>query len=610
MAESTARQVDNDLSLAVRLQAMSDALPALMATIDRDLRYEFVNAAYGRYFGLSLEEIRGKSPRELLGDDVFEQVRGQFEKAHSGVEVTFEVEVDFPAAGKRDIRATLVPRQHAPGDVNGFHVLIIDLTERNSADRRFRQLLESAPDATVIADETGQIVLVNAQFERLFGYSRNQVLGQPIEKLIPHRCRDAHRLQRQRYCDQPHVRPMGAGVELFALHKDGSEFPVEISLSPLQTSEGLLVSTAIRDVTEQRKTQRELRDREQKLKRLIESTTIIPWEANAETWQFTYVGPQAAKILGYPIDDWYEDDFWVRHIHPDDRESTVEFCLKASKELDNYEFDYRMIAGDGRIVWLHDIVNVETANGAPKMLRGFMINITDRVEAETALRQSEKQSRTLAQKLLTAQEDERRRLARELHDGLVQQLATLALDVTTMRPDAPGVEQDLDSKLDDVATRLRQLSSEVRDLSRHLHPAILEHLGLVKAIESECAAFSQRTGTQATFKTSFSEVALSLDLALALFRVAQEGLRNIEQHSQARLVQIRLEQDDDAVILRVQDDGVGFETGSGNGHNGRFGLGLNSMRERMSLARGTLTVASEPGKGTVLSARLPMMDNS
>ncbi len=594
----------NDLSLTDRLQTMSDALPALMAIIDRDLRYEFVNAAYGRYFGLSLEAIRGKSPRDVIGGNVFEKVRGQYEKALSGVEVTFEVEVDFPAMGKQEVRVTLVPRRDAAGDINGFHVLVSDLVERNLADRRYRNLLESAPDAMVIADGTGQIVLVNAQFERLFGYSRNQVLGQPVEKLIPHRYCDAHRSHRQRYCEQPHARPMGVGMELSALHKDGSEFPVEISLSPMQTSEGLLVSTAIRDVTEQRKTQRELREHEQKLKRLIETTSIIPWEANAETWQFTYVGPQAAEILGYPIDHWYEDDFWVRHIHPDDRESAVDFCLKASKELDNYEFDYRMITRDGRSVWLHDIVNVEFADGAPKMLRGFLLDITDRKQADDRLRQSEHQSRMLARRLLTAQEDERRRLARELHDGLTQELAALAMDVSTIRSGTQEVAQDLDSKLTDIATRIRRLSTEVRDLSRHLHPAILEDLGLAKAIESECAAFSKRTGIQATCRSSFSIGALALDRGLALFRVVQEGLRNVELHSQTRSVQIRLDQDAGAVILRVQDDGVGFQTES---HNGQFGLGLTSMRERVSFLGGGLKVESQSGKGTTLTACLPIV---
>ncbi len=133
------------------------------------------------------------------------------------------------------------------------------------------------------------------------------------------------------------------------------------------------------------------------LDRLSSTINCIPWEASAKTWQFTYVGPQAVKILGYPIDRWYEDGFWTDHIHPKDRESTIEFCLKSSQVLESYEFEYRMIASDGRLVWLHDVVTVESVEGTPKTLRGFMIDITERKEKARALRRSERRFRQVAQ---------------------------------------------------------------------------------------------------------------------------------------------------------------------------------------------------------------------
>ncbi len=125
--------------------------------------------------------------------------------------------------------------------------------------------------------------------------------------------------------------------------------------------------------------------------RLLEVAGVIPWEADPQTWVFTYVGPQAKALLGYPPEQWYEKDFWVSKLHPEDRDFAVNFCETSSKTLTDFEFDYRMIAADGRAVWLHDVVSVVTESGTPQVLRGFMIDITDRKRAEEALREAHEQ---------------------------------------------------------------------------------------------------------------------------------------------------------------------------------------------------------------------------
>jgi len=127
---------------------------------------------------------------------------------------------------------------------------------------------------------------------------------------------------------------------------------------------------------------------ETRYQRLLEATNVIPWEADAQTWLFTYVGPQAKTLLGYPPEQWYEKDFWVSHLHLQDRDSATNFCETSSKTLTDFEFEYRMIAADGRTVWLNDVVNVVTKNGAPQVLRGFMQDITERKEVEAALRRN------------------------------------------------------------------------------------------------------------------------------------------------------------------------------------------------------------------------------
>ena len=207
----------------------------------------------------------------------------------------------------------------------------------------------------------------------------------------------------------------------------------------------------------------------------------------------------------------------------------------------------------------------------------------------------------LLRRIVHAQEEEHRRIARELHDDLTQRLAVLAIDAGMLER-LPGCPPDIGDRARGMREELVNLSEVVHSLSRQLHPSILDDLGLVDALRSECLSLGQRDGITVKYSARDVPPDLPRDVALCVYRVAQEALRNAARHAQSPQASVRLVGNGRELALCVRDQGVGFNLAAG----GKVGLGLNSMRERARLIQARLTVRSRPGRGTVVTVRVPL----
>jgi PAS domain S-box-containing protein len=256
-------------------QTFLESAPDAIVVVNREGRIVGINALTEEMFGYARLELIGEAV-ELLVPERFREHHHGDRAAYSEAPRTRPMGLDRELWGRRKsgqefrVQISLGPLETPDGPL--VTSIIRDVTMQRAAEARFRALLESAPDGIVVVDSRGTIIIVNSQTERLFGYTRQELIGEPIEMLVPARYRAAHVGDRAAYVADPKLRPIGAGRSLTGLTKEGHEFPVEISLSPLVTDQGRLVMSIIRDITERRRAeeivQTSLREKEALLKEI------------------------------------------------------------------------------------------------------------------------------------------------------------------------------------------------------------------------------------------------------------------------------------------------------------------------------------------------------
>jgi len=345
--------------------------------------------------------------------------------------------------------------------------------EKRESKETAQALFQAAAQAIFAVNQQGRMVMANPATEKMLGYSQDELIGEPVELLVPENLRSDHVSLRSGYFHNPQNRPMGFGLDLQARKKDGSIFDVEISLSYIRT---------------------------------------------------------ATETLAV----------------------------------------------------------------------AFMSDISKRKADEQAIRQQREDLRLLTGRLMTAQDDERRRIARDLHDDLSQKLAYLAMDIGKMASKATS-HQLLDS-LRALQRRAGDAAETVRHISHQLHPSILDDIGLEAALEQYCEEFEERAGIRTHFRSRNVPDQIPRDVAGNLYQIFQESLRNVAKHSKAAEVFVTLEAVDSVLRLNVRDEGVGLPAA----FRGATGIGITGMRERANLVNGNVSIESQAGEGTEINVTVPL----
>lgn len=458
---------------------------------------------------------------------------------------------------------------------------------QETSDERFRRLFENAQEGIGISTIDGEIEEVNPAAAEIFGYSREEFRSMNAADLY------ADPEEREAAIQEMQEKGYIKGREFRLYRADGEEFICRVSSTPHRTEDGKPVAfqTFFRDVTERKEAEKALKESEEQFRTLAEGALV--GIALIQDGAYKYVNPALAQITGYPREELISKSP-ESLVHADDwpyvREQ-VERRLEGETEDVHYETRIRTKSGETRYV---EIAGSRIDYQGEPAIIGTMQDITER--------------RELQQEVLHVQEEERRRLGQDLHDGVASQLTGANIMLSTLSAKAQAKEAK--EGIQEVREIINESASDVRKLSRGLNPGGLSEGDLPSALKQlvtnvEGGRFESLLEDEGSEDDSeFPSLEGSLleeDVTTHLYRIAQEAVNNARKYAEASQVAVRLREEDDAVVLEVEDDGTGFDPSASS-----EGLGLRSMRHRAELLGAALTIDSSPGEGTLVRCRLPV----
>ena len=486
-----------------------------------------------------------------------------------------------------------------------------DVTGRQEAEERFRAIVEGDPNALIMADERGAIVLANPQAERLFGYTREEMVGRSVETLVPMRYHERHPQMREGYNREPQVRAMGAGRDLFGLRKDGTEVPVEIGLNPITTMEGRFVLASIIDISERVRAAKQVRAMEHRyeaaVNALAEGVAVLDAEGRVVAFN-----KSATKILAMTEDQFagrtVRDPAW--QLQREDgtpfpmEEHPVVITLNTGQERDDVVLVVALPDGSRRVLTVSSRGLDPDAYGKPTSVLASFRDISQQRQHERELRNYAEELRIMSRRLTEAQETERRFIARELHDEVGQALTAARINLKDLQQQAGDSPWAL--RLAESESLVAELLAKVRQMSLDLHPSVLDDLGLGPALRWCVRTRTTGSDLQVTLRLP-DELPRFDDMAeITLFRVFQETLSNVLKHAGAAHLKVQLSYADGRLHLSAKDDGKGFDAEAARrlALSGKS-LGLLGMQERVRLAGGEMILESAPGHGAEVRVSLP-----
>jgi PAS domain S-box-containing protein len=518
----------------------------------------------------------------------------------------------------RDIMS-VIPSSEASAILGGF---MLDVTYRRYTEESLResryfieQIASASPVILFLYDVASRRCLyLNGLVENILGYTTwNLVEMSPLFTLalahpnehaahLEHFEKLAHAHEGQ--VIERHFRLRGANGNWVWLQSRETVFKVGPAGEPQQ-----IVAVAT-DITASRATLDKLASNEAFFRKLAETTGLIPFEVDLESGQFTYVGPQAEPLFGYPISDWLMPGFWEEIIHREDREIAAPLLLaNGGPRPTDLQAEFRLRKCDGDYLWVRQMVCYGTGDEPDGKARGFLFDITEAKAIEAEREHSRQQLRELAVRNQTAREEERISVAREIHDELGQALTLFRIDLTWLEnrvgklANEHGAEA-VERKIAQMKRTIDASLQTVRRIATNLRPPVLDELGLKAAIEWQAEGFSRRLGIRCEVDAAPIECSCK-DTATALFRIFQEILTNVARHAQASRVRVQFREEDGQFVLTVADNGRGFVPNAGGTAKPKS-FGILGMGERAEALGGRVEITSGLAQGTTVIVRLPI----
>jgi PAS domain S-box-containing protein len=372
-----------------------------------------------------------------------------------------------------------------------------------------------------------------------------------------------------------------------------------LMVAALIVAQGLLIAGLLLQRTRKRKAEAVLRESEERFRVMADTSPSLVWMCDAQG-RITYLNGRRSEFTG-PDAEGGHGDTWIAAVHPDDVEAMLRTLYEALKTKEPFSQEYRLRRSDGVYRWMLDVASPRVnGDGSFAGFIGSAIDTTDQKLAQQALEK-------VSGQLIEAQEKERSRIARELHDDICQRLALLSIEIAQADRASMGSIAGTKGNLEEIRQHCSAIARDVQSLSHQLHSSQLDYLGVVTAIRAFCGEFSKQHQVSIEFTERDVPKHLPKDISLCLFRIVQESLHNAVKYSGTNRFSVALSATDREVQLVVQDAGAGFDVEEAKKNRG---LGLVSMQERIHLVRGRFFVESKPGQGTRVFAAVPFVAES